>query len=1048
MIAPLLSFAVRQAIPFGKYLLLDRISVGGMAEVFKAKSYGVEGFEKVIAIKRILPSMGEDREFIKMFIDEAKIVGQLAHANICQIFELGRTEGAHFIAMEYIWGKDLLQIQNRARKLKQPIPVPMACFIVAKVLEGLDYAHKKRDALGRPLEIVHRDCSPQNVLISYEGEVKIIDFGIAKAASRSSKTQAGVLKGKFGYMSPEQVRGLPLDRRSDVFAAGTILYECLSGDRLFVGETDFSTLEKVRNVDIPRPRQVNPAIPEAVEAIIMKALAKDSTDRYQWAGEMVGDLQRFLMSQDAVFTAKTLSSWLKDGFAPEIDRERQQHESFKKLGREGLIGGVPQAEAKLDVVEHLGEAGKAEEPTILGGPSFDDIIDEAVAASGGGAASAGPAPGSPATRGKDDEFAEEGPTEIFGEISEVGGAPAPGAPAAAPAVVLAPNARRPQTVNNRAESAPPTPPQRPMTPPPSRAEDPTISPLGMMAPPIPMAQPAPAPIQGAPMQGAPMHPGQMPPAPMHPGQMPPAPMHGAPPHGAPAQNPNARTMLGMLAPSIPGHPAAAPPQPPPPLSANMPLAAPPVTGGGPAVDPNGYPIGPGYGQPPPQYGQPYPQPPQQPYGQPYGAQPQPYGSPSGDAPPGYGGQPPYGSNPPYPPQQPQQPYGYPGAPSGPQYAATPMASMPGFDTGGAPPPVDVTARRRKKPSLAKDVMIGVAIAAVVLGAFAVVKFVVLADKKTASTTAAVAAATLDVTVTEGSGGSGPAEVFVDGASRGLTAGGKLALADLAAGKHDVKIVRAGSLPCESAIELTAGVATPVPCELKADPAATAATAPIDAGVEASPDAAEVPADAAVAVVADAAPPPIDATLVAVVDDDDRAGSGSSKPSGSGSGSSKPSGSGSGSSKPSGSGSGSAKPTGSGSGSGSGKGPSGRIDLGGSGSGSAKPTGSGSGSSKPTGSGSGSSKPTGSGSGSSKPSGGSSDVAAGEGYLIAYTTPFASISVDGTARGTTPITPRQKIALSPGIHKVLFKVGSDSWVFRVKIEAGKTTTLSKDLPVKQ
>ena len=210
--------------------------------------------------------MGEDRDFIKMFIDEAKIAGQLAHANICQIFELGRIDGSHFIAMEYIWGKDLLQIQNRLRKVKQQMPVPMACFVIAKVLEGLDYAHRKRDPLGRPLEIVHRDCSPQNVLVSYEGEVKVIDFGIAKATSRNSRTMAGVLKGKFGYMSPEQVRGLPLDRRSDIFALGTMLYECLTGERLFQGETDFSTLEKVRNVDIQNAARDQPGDPRGGRA--------------------------------------------------------------------------------------------------------------------------------------------------------------------------------------------------------------------------------------------------------------------------------------------------------------------------------------------------------------------------------------------------------------------------------------------------------------------------------------------------------------------------------------------------------------------------------------------------------------------------------------------------------------------------------------------------------------------------------------------------------------------------------------------------------------
>jgi serine/threonine protein kinase len=410
--------SVRQPVPFGKYLLLDRISVGGMAEVFKAKSYGVEGFEKIIAIKRILPSMGEDREFIKMFIDEAKIAGQLAHANICQIFELGRIEGAHFIAMEYIWGKDLLQIQNRLRKLRRPMPVDMACFMLAKVCEGLDYAHRKRDAMGRPLEIVHRDCSPQNVLVSYEGEVKVIDFGIAKAAMRNSRTMAGVLKGKFGYMSPEQVRGLPLDRRSDIFALGTMLYECLTSDRLFQGETDFSTLEKVRNVDIQAPRAINPEIPEEVERIILKALAKDTEDRYQWCGDMLADLQQHLMRQEVVFTAKTLAAWLKEVFTSDVERERASLEAYKRIGRDGLIAGVPSAAAKLDVVEHLGEAGQSEDPTMLGAPGFEDLERS----QGFETVEVGPVSGSPAAMGSGkppkNEFGEEAPTEIFGEISE------------------------------------------------------------------------------------------------------------------------------------------------------------------------------------------------------------------------------------------------------------------------------------------------------------------------------------------------------------------------------------------------------------------------------------------------------------------------------------------------------------------------------------------------------------------------------------------------------------------------------------------------------
>ena len=326
--------AQRQATAFGKYALLERVSVGGMAEVFKAKAFGVEGFEKILAIKRILPSMAEDADFIEMFIDEAKICGQLNHANICQIYELGRVGDAHFIAMEYVWGKDVLQIQNRFRKLRQKMKPEMAAYIACKICEGLDYAHKKKDAAGKPLGIIHRDISPQNILISYEGELKVIDFGIAKAASRSSKTQAGVLKGKFGYMSPEQVRGLPLDRRSDIFAIGTILYELLTAERLFYGDSDFETLEKVRNVDVPPPSQVNPATPKTLEKIILRALSKDVEGRYQWAAEMAEDLNAFLLGHDPVFSAQNLSQWMREQFAVEMRRERLVLDEQQKVTRD------------------------------------------------------------------------------------------------------------------------------------------------------------------------------------------------------------------------------------------------------------------------------------------------------------------------------------------------------------------------------------------------------------------------------------------------------------------------------------------------------------------------------------------------------------------------------------------------------------------------------------------------------------------------------------------------------------------------------------------
>jgi eukaryotic-like serine/threonine-protein kinase len=316
---------------FGKYLLLERINVGGMAEVFIAKAFGVEGFERFLAIKKILPTMAEDQEFITMFIDEARISVQLNHANIVHIHELGKYEDAYYIAMEYVAGRDLRTILERYRRRKEIMPTAQAVFIASKMCEGLDYAHRKKDARGQDLAIIHRDVSPQNILVSYEGDVKVIDFGIAKAANRAQKTQAGILKGKFGYMSPEQVRGMPIDRRSDIFAVGVILYEMLTGEKLFVGESDFSTLEKVRNAEVPLPRQFNPNIPAGLEKVVLKALAREPEDRYQWASDLQEDLMRFLLAGDAIYSGKHLSAFMKEAFAEDMLREAEKMERFAAI---------------------------------------------------------------------------------------------------------------------------------------------------------------------------------------------------------------------------------------------------------------------------------------------------------------------------------------------------------------------------------------------------------------------------------------------------------------------------------------------------------------------------------------------------------------------------------------------------------------------------------------------------------------------------------------------------------------------------------------------
>ena len=331
----------RQPIPFGKYLLLDRINIGGMAEVWRGKMFGAGGFERLVAIKRILPNIAEDDEFISMFIDEAKISVQLTHANVAQIYELGQIQNSYFIAMEYIPGKDMRAIFDRCRKKGEPAPVPLVAYCVSKMCEGLDYAHRKKDGMGREMNIVHRDISPQNVLISYEGEVKVIDFGIAKAAGKATKTQAGILKGKFGYMSPEQIRGLPLDRRSDVFAIGVCLYEMLTGERLFVGDSDFSVLEKVRKAEVAPPTTYNRRIPDALEKIVLKALARDVDDRYQYANELGDDLQRFLLTSDTIFGRKDLMQYMKSTFAEDVEREKQRLQEYVDIKPpEGMMAAI------------------------------------------------------------------------------------------------------------------------------------------------------------------------------------------------------------------------------------------------------------------------------------------------------------------------------------------------------------------------------------------------------------------------------------------------------------------------------------------------------------------------------------------------------------------------------------------------------------------------------------------------------------------------------------------------------------------------------------
>lgn len=297
---------------FGQYELIEHIATGGMAEVYKARMKGLEGFQKIVAIKRILPHLTDNDEFVTMFIDEAKLAAQLQHPNIIHIYDLGKIERSYYIAMEYIDGLDLRSILNKLQAKGERFPLPLALYVGARLADALDYAHRKRDFKGQAMALVHRDVSPQNVLISYEGEIKLCDFGIAKAASKASHTRAGALKGKLQYMSPEQAWGKDLDHRSDIFSLGLVLYEMIVGRKAFSGDSELSILEQVRSPKLVPPRQVDSTIPPEVEQILLKALKEKREERYQSAADMAKDLEAAMRAFEPTPSAAQLAAFLCD----------------------------------------------------------------------------------------------------------------------------------------------------------------------------------------------------------------------------------------------------------------------------------------------------------------------------------------------------------------------------------------------------------------------------------------------------------------------------------------------------------------------------------------------------------------------------------------------------------------------------------------------------------------------------------------------------------------------------------------------------------------
>ncbi|MFO0729275.1 MAG: protein kinase [Myxococcota bacterium] len=323
-------------VQFGSYVLHDRIGAGGMAEIFLATAPTDQGVDKELVIKRILPSLSGDEQFVKMFVEEARLCVNLRHPNIVQVYDLGEVEAQFFIAMEYVHGRDLLKTLAACAKKRMGFPTDIALYIVMEVLKGLDYAHNLRGADGSPLGIIHRDVSPSNVLLSFDGKVKLGDFGIAKASTRE-RTATGILKGKFGYMAPEQVIGRPIDHRADVFAVGILLYELLTGHRLFAGRNDLAVLERVRDAVVdPPPRFYNPELSRDLEGIVLRALSRDANDRFQSTSELHEALYNYTFKRGVVVTSRTLSRFLHELFLTEETEEHYGATAAKEKARASM----------------------------------------------------------------------------------------------------------------------------------------------------------------------------------------------------------------------------------------------------------------------------------------------------------------------------------------------------------------------------------------------------------------------------------------------------------------------------------------------------------------------------------------------------------------------------------------------------------------------------------------------------------------------------------------------------------------------------------------
>jgi len=366
--------------PFGKYLLLRQLAIGGMAEVYLARQSGPAGFEKECVIKRILPSLAADQQFVNMFLDEARIAARLSHPNIVQIFDLGSIgEGDYFLAMEHVHGVDLQQIEEAEAQRGGRIPLAIAVRVASNVAEGLEHAHRATDARGHALGLVHRDVTPSNVILSFDGVSKILDFGIAKAVAKKGRTEVGVIKGKIPYMSPEQVQGESLDFRSDLFSLGTMLYELTTGHKPFDGDGPADLSMKILHSEPHPPDFYVERFPASLHDVVKRAMAKKPADRFQSARELHEALEEFLLHAGIRCTSHDVAAYL-DGLFPGM-RDKARAEAAATLPIEVTDPTVPMLNMN---VRGTDPSARGNEPQALVMGEISAPMDDARRNLGGG----------------------------------------------------------------------------------------------------------------------------------------------------------------------------------------------------------------------------------------------------------------------------------------------------------------------------------------------------------------------------------------------------------------------------------------------------------------------------------------------------------------------------------------------------------------------------------------------------------------------------------------------------------------------------------------